>query len=219
MTQTALTRQALRQPIPGDARVLATRPLRAAARLEDTAVFDDHIWSLTPAMPRADRHSLGLDFSTLPAPFRDVAKQMFFATLTGDVPAGESVLAIGSIRRLFTSVRRFLGWAEGRVDRLAAHLHETVGVRERPAAVARLEVLRAQSLSPVLDLPRKARWRGAPAGSTAPARMAGVGTRTLRPQIQREHHAPDPRTCDGPRADLGTAMGRRLRRRCPRRPR
>lgn len=119
MTQTALTRQASPQPIPGDARVLATRPLCASARLEDTAIFDDHIWSLTPAMPRADRHSLGLNFATLPASFRDLAKQLFFAMLTGDVPAGEPVLAIESICRLLTSVRRFLNWAEGRVDRLA----------------------------------------------------------------------------------------------------
>jgi len=107
-----------RSAVSADARVLATRRLHPTIRLDETAVFGDDIWPLTPALHRVDRKSLRLDFTTLPAPFIEAAKELCFALLTGDVPAGESLVGIETIRKTFGSFRRFLIWADGRVDRL-----------------------------------------------------------------------------------------------------
>ncbi|MEE1759236.1 hypothetical protein [Streptomyces sp. SP18BB07] len=52
-----------RAAVPEDALVLATRPLRAEARLEETYRYGDDLWTLTPAWLRADRKPHRLDFA------------------------------------------------------------------------------------------------------------------------------------------------------------
>ncbi|NEA76556.1 hypothetical protein [Streptomyces sp. SID13588] len=99
--------------------VLAGRPLQEGMRLEETAVFEDDVWRLTPALLRADRHSLALDFTTLPTSRVLVAKQLCFALLTQDTPPGETPISITSIRTYFSSVRRFLLWVNARDMALA----------------------------------------------------------------------------------------------------
>ncbi|MFF4402631.1 hypothetical protein [Streptomyces sp. NPDC001480] len=96
--------------VPGDALVLAKRPLRDDVVLEETSRYADDMWVLTPAWLRADRKLFRLDFTVLPTPLVDVTKHLFYALLTQDMPPGELPLAIESIRTYYGCVRRFLLW-------------------------------------------------------------------------------------------------------------
>ncbi|MFE3033071.1 hypothetical protein ACFXKY_15675 [Streptomyces canus] len=103
-----------RAAVPEDALVLATRPLRAEARLEETSRYGDDLWTLTPAWLRADRKPHRLDFARVPPSHRDTAKLLFYALLIEDTPPGEEPITISSIRAYFTCVRHFLLWVQGR---------------------------------------------------------------------------------------------------------
>lgn len=103
-----------RAAVPEYALVLATRPLRPEARLEQTSRYGDDIWTLTPAWLRADRKPLRLDFTLVPHTHRDTAKLLFYALLIEDTPPGEEPITISSIRAYFTCVRHFLTWAQVR---------------------------------------------------------------------------------------------------------
>ena len=75
-------------PVPPEAKVFATRPLRTGVRLEDTACFGDDVWNLLPAMLQKHKKTLQLDFTTIPAGFRLAIKEVFYAMLTADPPPG-----------------------------------------------------------------------------------------------------------------------------------
>jgi hypothetical protein len=100
--------------VPGDTLVLAGRPLRDHAVLEETSRYAEDVWVLTPAWLRADQKTLRLDFTLVPPALVDVAKPLFLALLAQDTPPGELPLAIDSIRTYFGCVRRFLWWVHGR---------------------------------------------------------------------------------------------------------
>ena len=99
-------------PIAASALVLANRPLRPGVVLADTARFGDDTWALTPALHQVQERSLGLEFTTIPARFRAVCKELFYTMLTLDLPAGVEPCHIVSIRSYFSRVKEFLTWAE-----------------------------------------------------------------------------------------------------------
>jgi hypothetical protein len=91
--------------IPADRLVLARRPLRPGTSAGSTSAFGDDIWQLSPA--EFKRHQLAqiLDFTTLPADLRNVAKELFLALLRLDLPAGEQALSISTIRSHFSDIK------------------------------------------------------------------------------------------------------------------
>ncbi|MET8848482.1 hypothetical protein [Amycolatopsis sp. NPDC004625] len=92
--------------------VLATRPLRPEVALTETSRFSDVVWELGPAvLQRHARHSR-LDFATVPAAYRDTAKQLSHAMLSGPLPPDETRLAISTVHGIFVRVARFLTWLD-----------------------------------------------------------------------------------------------------------
>ncbi|MFJ8111639.1 hypothetical protein [Streptomyces sp. NPDC096132] len=134
-----------RAAVPGDALVLAARPLRPEARLAETSRYGDDLWLLTPAWLRADRKPHRLDFTLVPPAHRETAKLLFYALLTEDTPPGEEPITISSIRAYFTCVRHVLVWAQGRQLALAeltgedldAYHSEVTGLRMSLSGVYR----------------------------------------------------------------------------------
>ncbi|MFD5451269.1 hypothetical protein [Streptomyces sp. NPDC127100] len=136
----ASTASAPRAAVPGDARVLAARPLRAEARLEETSRYGDDLWLLTPAWLRADRKAHQLDFALVPPAHRETAKLLFYALLIEDTPPGEGPITIASIRVYFTCVRRFLVWAQDRRLSLAQLTGEDLDAYHRELTGLRMSL-------------------------------------------------------------------------------
>jgi hypothetical protein len=68
-----------RQPVPAGTLVLAARPLQPGIDPASTARFGDDVWPLTPAIHQLHRPALSLNFTTIPARFRGVCKELFLA--------------------------------------------------------------------------------------------------------------------------------------------
>jgi hypothetical protein len=83
---------------PANPYVLASRPLRPGARQAATSRFGDDIWDLTPALLQRHKNALILNFPTLPARFRQAAKDLCYALLAGDLPSGERESSPDTIR-------------------------------------------------------------------------------------------------------------------------
>src|SRR5262249_54360222 len=92
-------------PLLGDQLVLRERPLRAGAVLAQTARFDDDIWPLSPAQLQHHQHHMRLNFAPVPAPYRQTAKHLFYAMLSGDLPAGERRPSIATTAVLLVEVK------------------------------------------------------------------------------------------------------------------
>ncbi|WP_407777211.1 hypothetical protein [Actinophytocola sp.] len=65
---------------------------------------------MSPALLQKQQQSLKLDFTTLPARFRAVAKEYFYAQLAGELPEGQRRPRIVTIRVEFTRLKIFLDW-------------------------------------------------------------------------------------------------------------
>jgi hypothetical protein len=126
--------------VPENALVLATRPLRPEAQMEETSRYGDDLWTLTPAWLRADRKPHRLDFTQVPHAHRDTAKLLFYALLIEDTPPGEEPITISSIRAYFTCVRRFLVWAQNRQLPLAQLTGEDLDAYHAELTSLRLSV-------------------------------------------------------------------------------
>ncbi|MET7989048.1 hypothetical protein [Streptomyces sp. NPDC005281] len=124
--------------VPGDALVLAGRPLRADCALEETSRYADDVWVLTPAWLRVDHMLFKLDFTLVPPSLRATAKRLFYALLTQDLPPGELPISISSIRTYFGCVRRFLLWADRRGRMLAQITGEDLDDYHRDVVALRL---------------------------------------------------------------------------------
>ncbi len=125
--------------IPADTLVLARRPLRPGTAAESTSTFGDDIWQLSPAVFK--RHQLAqiLDFTTLPANLRHVAKELFLALLRFDLPAGEQALNISTIRSHFSDIKTFLAWADKRgVTSLATLTADDLAAYQQHVSTLRL---------------------------------------------------------------------------------
>lgn len=92
--------------------VLAGRPLRPDASLEHTSRFQDAVWRLEPAIFRENSLMLILDFARIPARWRPLAKELFYAMLAGDLPPSEPRPVIATVYGHFRSMTRFLRWVE-----------------------------------------------------------------------------------------------------------
>jgi integrase len=99
-------------PVPADTLVLAGRPLRPGIDPASTSRFGDDVWELTPAIHQLHHQALSLNFTTIPARFRQVCKELFAAMLATDLPAGLAPTHIVTIRGHFGAVKEFLAWAE-----------------------------------------------------------------------------------------------------------
>jgi hypothetical protein len=99
-------------PLLGDQLVLRERPLRAGAVLAQTARFDDDIWPLSPAQLQHHQHHMRLNFALVPAPYRQTAKRLFYAMLSGDLPPGEQRPSIATTAVLLVEVKRFFCWLD-----------------------------------------------------------------------------------------------------------
>lgn len=100
--------------------VFHARRLRPGWTLEDTPRFSDEIWNLAPAMLKKHERRFILDFTHIPANYRQVAKELCYAMLSGPLPPGEQRPAVGTVRTVFTEYVRFLRWAASRARRLDA---------------------------------------------------------------------------------------------------
>ncbi|GAB3400008.1 hypothetical protein [Amycolatopsis echigonensis] len=111
---TAISTRRAPHPIPADTLVLREQQLLDEVDLADTSRFGDMIWDLRPVNHQAHRRRFILNFPTLPEPYQQVAKELFFALLAGESPAGEARPKLGTLRGLFTQVKKFLAWADAR---------------------------------------------------------------------------------------------------------
>jgi hypothetical protein len=99
-----------------DELVLSERPLRPGVVLAQTARFGDDAWPLGPAQLQHHQKQMRLNFDLVPAPYRLVAKHLFYAMLSGELPRGEKRPGIATTPALFTDVVRFLRWLEQHVS-------------------------------------------------------------------------------------------------------
>jgi integrase len=99
-------------PPLGDQLVLRGRPLRAGAILAETARFDDDIWPLSPAQLQHHQDHVRLNFALVPAPYRQTAKRLFYAMLSGELPPGERRPSIATTPVLLVEVKRFFCWLD-----------------------------------------------------------------------------------------------------------
>ncbi|WP_128977510.1 hypothetical protein [Streptomyces roseicoloratus] len=94
-----------------DELVLANRPLVDSADLASTSRFRDDIWDLVPALHMRHYRTLRLNFTAVPAQFRQPAKELFFALLRHDHPYGQPQQKIITVHGRFGNVKAFLVWA------------------------------------------------------------------------------------------------------------
>ncbi|GCE40847.1 hypothetical protein Rhow_004490 [Rhodococcus wratislaviensis] len=90
--------------------MLQARTLREGIDLADTSRYGDDVWVLDPAQTQSHYKALILNFIALPESYRPVAKQMYFAMLSGELPPGEKRPEIVTIRGSMIEVKRFFGW-------------------------------------------------------------------------------------------------------------
>jgi integrase len=96
----------------GDELVLSERPLRPGAILAETARFGDDVWPLNPAQLQHHQDRMRLNFALVPAPYRQTAKRLFYAMLSGDLPPGERRPRVATTPVLLVEVKRFFCWLE-----------------------------------------------------------------------------------------------------------
>ncbi|MCX4776821.1 hypothetical protein [Streptomyces sp. NBC_01264] len=103
-----------RQPrVDPDAFVLAGRPLLPGVRLSDTSRFSEDIWRLKHAQMQRHQTDLVMNFTRVPARFRQVAKEVSYTLLASDLPPGcEQVRTLSTIRRYAADLRRVLVWVD-----------------------------------------------------------------------------------------------------------
>jgi hypothetical protein len=97
-----------------DVFVLHARGLRDGVRLEDTSRYRDDVWYLDAAIHQQHQRKVSMRLGDLPARYRTVAKQLCYALLSGPLPHGERRLQIGTVRGMFTEIKRFLDWMDRR---------------------------------------------------------------------------------------------------------
>jgi|GEM_PF-6795542 hypothetical protein len=94
--------------------VLRARPLRRGVDVASTARFGDDSWPLGPAILQNHSPQWVLNFTSIPATYRQAAKELCHCLLSGDLPIGESRRQISSIRSMFGEFKRFLLWLDAR---------------------------------------------------------------------------------------------------------
>jgi hypothetical protein len=91
--------------------VLGSRPLRPGLQPSDISTFSADVWDLTPATFQPQQAAIRLDFNTITPRHRLLAKELFFALLTGPPPARErGLLKVTTLVTMFATIRSFLDW-------------------------------------------------------------------------------------------------------------
>lgn len=98
-----------------EAFVLEKRPRLPGFVLEQTSRFCDDRWHLGPAVLQRHQRALVLSFDTIPGHYRLVVKELCYAMLSGELPAGESRPGLSTIRGVFTGLKEILTWLESRI--------------------------------------------------------------------------------------------------------
>jgi integrase len=180
--------------IGDDRLVLGDRPLRPGVRRPSTSRFADSVWDLTPAVHYQHGRKLTLHFTTVPERFRQAAKELFYALLAGQPPAGQPRLGIDTIRGHFSTVLAFLRWADTR-------------------GVGSLAALRAQDLAAyqehLLTQPDSTPWW------RQKRRHAVRLLWRYRAQLASDHLAFDPDRLEGWDEERGTTTGENRTERIP----
>src|SRR5206468_11356172 len=84
-----------------------------------------------------------LNVLSRPERFRLVAKELFYALLTGPRPPGEPELAIATVRDCFSGIKEFLTWADQRgMPTLAALTSQDLAAYQQHLVARRLSVSR-----------------------------------------------------------------------------
>jgi integrase len=93
-----------------DVHVLHGRPLRGGFALDETARFRDDVWPLGPAIQQRQQTAMQLNFASLPANYRTVAKELCYALLSADLPPGEQRPALRTVHSVLRDLAVFLAW-------------------------------------------------------------------------------------------------------------
>jgi hypothetical protein len=80
--------------------------------LAETARFGDDVWPLSPAQLQRHQDRMRLNFALVPAPYRQTAKRLFYAMLSGDLPPGDRRPCVATAPVLLVEVKRFFCWLE-----------------------------------------------------------------------------------------------------------
>lgn len=160
--------------IPDDALVLANRPLVPHIDLAATSRFGDDKWDLSPCRHQAHQHALSINFLSLPAQFRQAAKELCFAMLRYDLPEGEKEMSVSTIRGMVSDLKEFLDWADERgirtlreittddIDayrmRVEARRHTANTVGRKRRAVCNLWYFRRKLISDTLSIDPMTAW-------------------------------------------------------------
>ncbi|MET8759901.1 hypothetical protein [Lentzea sp. NPDC004782] len=109
-----MTAHELHEPVDAQQHVLAGRPLRPGVLLAETSRFGDDVWRLEHGLLQHHLKALVLDFPSVPERYRLHAKQLCYAMLAGPLPPGERRQNVSTVCSVFSEVRRFLHWLDGR---------------------------------------------------------------------------------------------------------
>ncbi len=90
--------------------VLRGRALRPGTALQDTPRFRDDKWPLRAALLQRHQYSLVLNFQTVPAHYRAVAKEVCRAMLSAPLPPGETRLDVKTVHRVLAELVVFFTW-------------------------------------------------------------------------------------------------------------
>lgn len=92
--------------------VYGDRPLRVDVPSSKYSKFEDEVWSLEPVTLRENATMLSINFQTIPAEYRQVAKELIFAMLALNPPEGVRQLAPSTVNVEASTVRNVLRWLD-----------------------------------------------------------------------------------------------------------
>jgi len=102
------------EPVPAGMFVLHGRSLRHGVTLETTSRYGDDVWRLDPAVHQQHQRQVTVRFGDLPAVYQGAARQLCYAMLSGPLPRGEQRPQIGTVRCMFSEIKRFCDWLAAR---------------------------------------------------------------------------------------------------------
>lgn len=120
----------------GSRSIYGSRELAAQSGPSNLSVFSDDIWDLTPLNQQEHLRSVTLHFLTLPSRHVLVGKELFFALLALEQPAGEPLLSPTTIRKHFGGFKKFTLWMEANgLERLDSLTPEDLDAYSRDLAL------------------------------------------------------------------------------------
>lgn len=93
--------------------VLHARPVRAGTVRADGPRFGDDVWRLDDALVQHHAFGLCLDFTVVPARYRQALKQLCYVMLSGPLPPDERRPAVATVHATHGACKQFLVWLDG----------------------------------------------------------------------------------------------------------